>query len=105
MSYMACQVRAPQILKQVGIGACYDVCLIPLPGVNLADVFLVPAAHTMLFGVAKNVMDQYLRSPKEATGRPTVISQALRRLMSERASDIVVSDEFGRRYTDVVRYR
>ena len=72
---------------------------------DFQHAFLVPVAHALLYGVVKAFVALLLRAIKGAVGRPVVLDSKTRQLLSARAKDVVVSADFGRKYTDVVVYR
>lgn len=71
----------------------------------MQHVFFVPVAHALLYGVIKAFVALLLHPIKGAVGRPVVLDSKTQQLLSAWAKDVVVSADFGHKYTDVVVYR
>ncbi|KAG2423079.1 hypothetical protein HYH02_015369 [Chlamydomonas schloesseri] len=70
--------------------------------VNQQDLFRVPVAHALLYGVVQ----QFVVSLLEGTAPADLcFTRDDKRLMRSRAARVVVPFDFGRPYTDVVEYK
>ncbi|PNW79981.1 hypothetical protein CHLRE_08g373374v5 [Chlamydomonas reinhardtii] len=69
---------------------------------NQQDLFRVPVAHALLYGVVRN----FVLSLLDGSGPQALcFTQDDKRLMRSRAARVVVPSDFGRPYTDVVEYK
>lgn len=68
------------------------------------NLFLVPVAHTLLFGVVKSFITCILRNP-EGAHPGTFLTKAARKTIQERGKHVGSASDFGRKYKDVVVYK
>lgn len=76
-----------------------------LPYADLQTLCCVPAAHAGLYGVVKHFIGDILRNPLSSEDAAITLSADQKRLVKSRASDIVVTADFGRGYKCVVDYK
>lgn len=104
----ALQAEAKEVKDNI-LG-CHGVSLIPhvLKYVDYNNLWNVPIAHALLYGVVKGFVVWALRplkKPKKGDPYPPdIITHANRALIRQRASDVRVTSEFGRKYKCVDQY-
>ncbi len=75
---------------------------------NLQYLFLVPVAHSLLYGIVRTFVDWLLCEPYPkagARGAQWVLGTQQRSLIRERAGHLRVTSDFRRPYRCVMRYR
>lgn len=73
-----------------------------LPYIDINSFFTVPVMHALLFGVVPAFVKYILR--KSDQSGPHVLANEVKAMIRDRAGDIVVTSDFGRRYKDVIKY-
>lgn len=76
-----------------------------LPNVDLQNFFLVPAAHSLLYGVVRRFVKMMTEKPRSPAQALFTVSSKDKSIMRDRASHIEVTSDFGRRYRCVVQYQ
>ncbi|GFR42747.1 hypothetical protein Agub_g3685 [Astrephomene gubernaculifera] len=76
-----------------------------LPYVNMQDLFLVPVAHALLYGVVANFFDDIFRKPAKDEEKEFTVAERDIRAIRERSSHITVSSDFGRAYRCIIVHR
>jgi hypothetical protein len=97
--------KVEEAKKQTG---CKGLSIIPhiLPYVDYNNLFVVPVAHVLLYGLVAGYMNYIMRDGKHSEiGNYPVLDAATRKTIKQRGSGIGVTSEFGRRYKDVVQYK
>lgn len=93
------------IAKLVG---CHgkSVLVEQLPYCTYTGLWLVPIAHACLFGAVKSFWNLLLKTTKKGDPLPWYsLRPAARRLLSQRATEIHVTNDFNRPYRDIVSKR
>ena len=75
-----------------------------LPYVDYNNLFVVPVAHVLLYGLVASFINYILRDGNQGPDYP-VLNSATRKTIQQRGSGIGVTSEFGRRYKDVIKYK
>lgn len=75
-----------------------------LPYVDYNNLFVVPVAHVLLYGLVASFINYILRDGNQGPDFP-VLNSATRKTIQQRGSGIGVTSEFGRRYKDVIKYK
>lgn len=77
-----------------------------LPYTSYKDLWVAPVAHASLYGVVKAFWNLLLDKGTKGVQRPWyVIPHSCRRVMTKRAADIMVTNDFNRPYRDIVTKR
>lgn len=84
-----------------------------LPYADYNNIWIVPVAHTLLFGVVASFVNHILRpvsSNDDAMHGKAVrveppVPTAMRNVIEQRGRDLFVPSEFGRKYKNVLQYR
>ena len=78
-----------------------------LPYVSMNNLHLIPFAHAGLYGVVKDFYRYLLGTKKTAAhpGTAGIISNAAKKVMSNRAAHIVQTMDFDRPYRDIIHQR
>lgn len=71
-----------------------------LPYCDYNNLFIVPVAHVLLYGLVASFISYILKD-----GCKHQLSSATRKIITERGKDIGVTSEFGRSYKDVIQYK
>jgi hypothetical protein len=117
LSHDAQMLRAQEVegrIKAANTAGCHGVSIVcsTLPYTDYNNVWVVPVAHALLYGVAKDFVAHLLRAPglSESMGAKNLpqgadfISLEDRRTMRERVKYVHVTSDFGRRYKCIVQY-
>jgi hypothetical protein len=85
----------------------YSIIHALLSYVSYNNLWLVPIAHTLYYGVVKAFVSHLLRPlPSRASGAgiPNIISRQARKVIQQRGSHMLLTSDFGRPYKDVIKY-
>jgi len=74
-----------------------------LPYCSYNNTYLIPVAHTLLFGVVASFICCLLRNPAGSYGG-TSLTQEARKTIEERGKHVGAASDFGRKYKDVIKY-
>ena len=93
-------------LKQLG---CHGRSLLSteLPYTSRNNLHVIPLAHALCYGVMKDFLKYLCGSQKsgKAPGSQGILSSAAKKVMRQRAADIVPTLDFNRPYRDVLQSR
>lgn len=87
---------------------CTGACCVHemLDYVSPNNLYVLPVAHSLLYGVVQAFVSHILRPVKFARkGVADIVSLASRKLMREMAAYILVTSDFGRKYKCIEKYR
>ncbi|GMH35008.1 hypothetical protein BSKO_02869 [Bryopsis sp. KO-2023] len=90
------------------VQGCKGVSVIPetIPYVSYTNIWVLPIAHALLYGVVANFMNYVLQpTGRSETCPPHVVTLEQRRTMKSRQEDLVLTSEFGRAYKCILKYR
>ncbi len=92
------------IVKQNGChGRSILIALVPYLDYN--TFFTVPPMHALMFGVVSSFVKHILRKPTDMPDDAShIVSNANKKIIQQRAADVIVTAYFGRKYKDVVQY-